>query len=153
MNQRIRTLVGPAMLSAAVAACLLPQCLLPGQEVATRNPRRGSVAIEAPRQVAQPTRQVREGVTLQNEPGSFQIAGDRIAFCPADGADPLLVLENLALERVWRMLEEVGNRPWSVSGTVTEYRGRNFLLIERAVVRSRSPSPETNQEEVVKPRS
>jgi hypothetical protein len=144
--------MGPAVVSAAFAAWMLPQCLLHGQEVVTRNPRRGSVAIETPRPVAQPTRQVREGTSLQNEPGSFQITGDRMAFCPADGTDPLPALENLALERVWRMLEEVGNRPWSVSGTVTEYRGRNFLLIERAVVRSGNPTPEAKRD-LVKPRS
>jgi hypothetical protein len=73
---------------------------------------------------------------LKNLAGTFKVAGDRITFCPRDQETALLVLENLALERVGGMLESVGGRLWSVSGTVTEYRGRNYLLIDRAVVRS-----------------
>jgi hypothetical protein len=46
------------------------------------------------------------------------------------------VLENLALERIVRILNETrGQRQWLVSGTITEYRGSNYLLISKAVQR------------------
>ena len=79
-----------------------------------------------------------KGSVLKNVSGTFQAAGERIVFCPSDREAALPVLENLALERVWGMLESVGGRMWSVSGMVTEYRGRNYLLIDRAVVRSQA---------------
>ena len=149
--------------SAAFVTWTLPAYLLHGQEDPPQPTRRGSVAIEMPGQGAPPAgsaqedtprathggspaidstraaaqagRQMREGTSIKNIAGTFRVTGDRIAFCPEDGTDALPVVENLALERVWRMLEEMGNRPWSVSGTLTEYRGGNYLLIERAVVR------------------
>jgi len=86
-------------------------------------------------QVREPAEQLREGTVLKNLAGTFKLAGDRITFCPSDQEAAFPVLENLALERIWGMLESVGGRSWSVSGTVTEYRGRNYLLIDRAVVR------------------
>jgi hypothetical protein len=98
-------------------------------------------ASGAPPRAPDPAQQLREGSVLKNLPGTFQVAGDRITFCPSERDAAFPVLENLALERVWGMLESVGGRLWSVSGTVTEYRGRNYLLIERAVVRPFGTQP------------
>ncbi len=81
---------------------------------------------------------------MTNQLGTFKLTGDRITFFPEGEADSLRVLENLALERIWKMLDEMSGRQWSVNGAVTEYRGHNFLLIERAVVRSRQPSIPTS---------
>lgn len=86
---------------------------------------------------------LREGSVLKDLPGTFQSAGDRISFCPSDREAALPVLENLALERVSGMLENAGGRVWSVSGTVTEFRGRNYLLISRAVVRTQRAAATT----------
>jgi hypothetical protein len=61
---------------------------------------------------------------------------DRIVFYPADKTpESIRVLENLALERVANAIVDprAPNR-WLVSGTITEYRGLNYLLISRAVV-------------------
>ena len=81
---------------------------------------------------------LREGVELRDETGQFEIAGERVRFRPTDRDIKLIVLENLALERVSRVLEETRSPPtWSVSGRITEYHGSNFLLITRAVVKSR----------------
>ena len=80
---------------------------------------------------------VREGSKLVEQLGEFRETGGRIAFYPAGSTDSLLVLENLALERVSRDLE-LGTRKWSVSGTITEYLGLNYLLIQRAVMKQRS---------------
>jgi len=49
----------------------------------------------------------REGTTISDILGKFKSTGGRITFYPADGSQPLHALENLALERIWR-LQDVG---------------------------------------------
>jgi hypothetical protein len=80
--------------------------------------------------------QVREGSQLVKMPGRFVPVGDSLVFQPQGSEQAFQVLENLALERVWNMLEQNGDRTWTVSGTVTEFRSRNYLLIERAVLKA-----------------
>ncbi len=96
-------------------------------------------ALQQPLKVQ--TKQLREGVVLDEQLGTFKTAGDRILFQLAGQGDELKVLENLALERIWKMLNDTRGRQWSVSGTVTEYRGGNYLLIDRVVLRSQSRLP------------
>ena len=80
---------------------------------------------------------LREGARLTDAKGSFGFAGDRIAFHPDGSSDSFRVLENLALERISRVLSEGhGPRSWIVSGTIMEYRGTNFLLVQKAVIRN-----------------
>jgi hypothetical protein len=79
---------------------------------------------------------LREGELLENQLGTFDVTGERVHFTVAGRPRVLPVLENLALERVARMLEQQVDSSWLVTGTVTEYRGRNYLLLERAVVRA-----------------
>jgi hypothetical protein len=80
---------------------------------------------------------VREGSRLAGQLGEFRETGGRITFYPEGSSNSLLLLENLALERVSLELEQ-GTRKWSVSGTITEYLGLNYLLIDRAVLKQRS---------------
>jgi len=49
-----------------------------------------------------------------------------------------MVLENLALERILRVIEaeESNDVEWTVDGLVTEFRSVNYLLLRRTVVRS-----------------
>lgn len=88
----------------------------------------------------QPARRLREGAELVDQVGLFQVTGDRVAFVADPGNRRFIVLENLSLERIARTLAE---RPqesqWKVSGTVTEFRGTNFILIRRAVLRGPAP--------------
>jgi len=83
-------------------------------------------------------RQLREGTKIDTI-GFFKISGDRATFYVADEPMRLMSLENLALDRVMGV---IGNAParkmiyWHVRGTVTEYHGNNFLLVERAVMRA-----------------
>jgi hypothetical protein len=79
---------------------------------------------------------LREGELLENQVGTFELAGERVQFTLGGQRRVLPVLENLALERVARMLEQHVDSPWLVTGVVTEYRGRNYLLLQRAVVRA-----------------
>jgi hypothetical protein len=88
------------------------------------------------------TVRLREGSTLTDALGEFHNAGDRIIFQPLDRTISLPTLENLALERVARSLEENPTRRlWSVTGTVTEYRGGNYLLITRARLKAKRHAP------------
>ena len=83
----------------------------------------------------------REGTELTDYRGRFAVTGDRITFYAKRSTVQLRSLENLALERVVRVMGD-SNDPskieWSVQGRVTEYQGENYLMIERAVVETES---------------
>jgi hypothetical protein len=85
----------------------------------------------------QAARRVREGSELVDQVGRFEIVGDRIVFVTDRGTLRLVGLENLGLERIARTLAN-DPRPleWKVTGTVTEYRGTNFVLIHRAILKT-----------------
>lgn len=79
----------------------------------------------------------REGTRLTDVSGRFEIAGDRVTFFPASGRESYRLLENLSLERVAQVLSESRSRQeWTVSGTLTEFRGANYLLLTKAVIRT-----------------
>lgn len=48
---------------------------------------------------------------------------------------PMLLAPNLQLQAVEAMFGDDPDRPMCVTGRVTEYRGRNYLLLEKVVVR------------------
>ncbi|WP_254508090.1 hypothetical protein [Anatilimnocola floriformis] len=79
----------------------------------------------------------REGSRLSDIAGRFEIAGDRVTFFPGGGRESYRLLENLALERVAQVLTESRARQeWTISGTLTEFRGANYLLLTKAVIKS-----------------
>lgn len=84
-----------------------------------------------------PAERLREGTRLTDVQGSFvSIGADSVTFSPKDSKDSYRVLENLALQRIALQLDENrGQRQWIVSGTITEFRGANYLLVSKAVVR------------------
>ncbi len=91
---------------------------------------------------------LREGTVILDQSGFFREDGDGATFvADSTTAGPGLefgALPNLNLERVVRLLksaEEASSVRWSVTGKVTEFAGRNFLLISRAVYKSASPPP------------
>ena len=86
---------------------------------------------------SQPKHRLREGSQLVDRLGEFRETGGRFAFYPDGSSFSLQVLENLALERVTRDLDRT--RKWSVTGVITEYQGGNYLLLQRAVQKARSP--------------
>lgn len=82
---------------------------------------------------------LREGSKLIDQIGEFQRSGDQFSFFAKENYGGLRVLENLALERIARVLDDNPSmRLWSVTGVVTEYRNENYLLITRAVVKAQS---------------
>ena len=77
---------------------------------------------------------LREGTRLLDAPGRFTAVGDRASFIMDESGRSLGVLENLALDRIFRVLKESqGRTQWSVSGTITEYNETNYLLLTKAV--------------------
>ena len=78
---------------------------------------------------------LREGMKLVDQVGELREAGGVVGFYPDGETHSLQLLENLALERVSRDLDQT-HRKWSVSGTVTEYKGGNYLLLHRAVLKA-----------------
>jgi hypothetical protein len=83
----------------------------------------------------------REGTLIADAEGIFRSSGGRQVFRQVDGKTEYRLLENLALERALRCLDESrSERVWLVTGTVTEYQGENFLLLNRAVMTSKSIS-------------
>jgi hypothetical protein len=87
---------------------------------------------------------LREGTRISDVSGSFQFSGDRVAFHPdgkGDKGESYRVLENLALERIISELGRArGTLGWTVSGTVTEFKNTNYLLVTKAMVRSNGGS-------------
>jgi len=90
------------------------------------------------------TLRLREGTRLTDVNGKFEVAGDRVSFSATESTDSLRVLENLALERIRRVLGENRATPeWTISGTITEYNGANFLLLSKAVQTGKPTAKET----------
>ncbi len=74
--------------------------------------------------------------------GYFKLTSDRATFYPADGEQRFQGLENLNLERISLLVGENPDRlDWIVSGTVTEYRGANYLLVTKAVLKNKLHAP------------
>ena len=79
-----------------------------------------------------PTR-MREGTELVEVLGYFRVLGDRVTFHSGEPARQFGGLPNLNLERIVRTVrDQTEPMMWSVSGTVTEFQGANYLLIQRA---------------------
>jgi hypothetical protein len=84
----------------------------------------------------------REGSTLVDVVGYFKLTSDRATFFPADSEQRFQGLENLNLERVSLLVSENPDRlDWIVSGTVTEYRGANYLLVTKAILKNKLHAP------------
>lgn len=82
---------------------------------------------------------IREGTAVVDGLGSFSVQGERVSFQAQDESLNVMVLENLALERIVRQVTETPKMLlWSVQGTLTEFRGANFLLITRAQLKPTS---------------
>lgn len=79
---------------------------------------------------------VREGTKLTDVVGSFQLTGDRYTFFPAESKDESFrVLENLALERIARVLgESRTEKKWVINGVITEFKEANHILITKAMI-------------------
>jgi len=80
---------------------------------------------------------LREGTKLVGQVGYFKMSGDRATFFAKDGERRFVGLENLNLARIVNTIADAPTAKieWTVDGTITEYRGANYLLVTRAVRR------------------
>jgi hypothetical protein len=105
---------------------------------------RGGAAAEKAMEVVDLAKlRLREGTRLRDIAGRFRQSGDTLTFIDGENRE-ITGLPNLNLERILRMLktvEEPESISWSVSGTVTEFGARNYLLISRAVFKAAAPPP------------
>jgi hypothetical protein len=84
----------------------------------------------------------REGTTLVDVPGHFKLTGDRATFFPTGSDAHYTGLENLNLERIATAISDIPEQiPWIVSGTITEYRGTNYLLVTKAILQNAPSTP------------
>jgi len=86
---------------------------------------------------------LREGTRITDTLGYFEQNGEGATFVTKENRK-FGGLPNLNLQRVLRMLkgiEEPEDVQWNVSGTITEFDGRNYLLISRAVYKSNALPP------------
>jgi len=81
---------------------------------------------------------IREGTVMRSQNVMFRSSGNRTLMIMINGQERILCLENLNLERITTVIQ---NNPtltdWEVDFIVTEYRGSNYALIQRAVLTSR----------------
>ena len=103
----------------------------------------GPASVRSLPQAEKKDDRIREGTELENQEGVFRPTGDRITFFTEMGKGRFLVLENLALDRIARVITENPSKlKWLVTGKMTEYQGMNYLLVERAVLKTQLQSDE-----------
>lgn len=92
---------------------------------------------QAPSSSGKAIEKQREGTLLTDVTGYFRLSGDRAMFFAENGIR-YGGLENLNLERVANIINENPEQlQWIVSGTVSEYRGANYLLISRVTLKAK----------------
>lgn len=105
-----------------------------------------NVAISKDGVVAPPSggQRLREGTQLIEVTGKFEAAGDRASFVISDSSESVRVLENLALQRVMRVLPQIQpGTQWTISGVITEYNNGNYLLLTKTVQTGKPVSKES----------
>ena len=115
-----------------------------GAKEDSATPPERKVFSSTPTKKAKELRQ-REGAKLADVNGRFQLTGDRVMFVPSEATQGVSyhVLENLALERVLDNLNESrSERLWTISGTLTEFRNANHLLLGKAVLQAQEVKEE-----------
>lgn len=121
-----------------VVALFCAVALLLGLALAPISPPQHRAGAAASAQAPAPAGSLlREGTELVDQAGQFKMNNSRLIFTMADGGRPLIGLENLNMERISKEVAETEPRTWIVSGTVTECQGINYILIRRAVQKSR----------------
>jgi hypothetical protein len=135
---------GPMFSLAAIAALAADPGAPPSDQTSAGRADRVVPGAATPRRKEEekPGERLREGTRLKDVAGSFQTTGDRVAFHPDGKGESYRVLENLALQRIHEILDEGrGTLSWTVSGVVTEFRGSNYVLVTKAVVKTAADSP------------
>lgn len=89
----------------------------------------------------EPAKLVREGARLESKLMLVRSAGENLILETEDDKQVFEALENLALERILGAVRaDASDKRWLITGQATEYRGRNYILLERV-----SRAPRTTQ--------
>ncbi|MEZ6135032.1 MAG: hypothetical protein R3C53_09005 [Pirellulaceae bacterium] len=90
-------------------------------------------ATGAAQEVAVAETILREGTRIESKAGECRSDGERLAITFNDGkSHTMIALENLAAQRILQAVSDDSNdKGWIVTGSVTEFQGRNFILLER----------------------
>ncbi len=77
---------------------------------------------------------MREGTRVSERLATCRSSGERLLISFDEDSPPLAALENLTAQRILKaVMDDVGDDRWIVSGQVTEFQERNYLLLERVV--------------------
>ena len=77
---------------------------------------------------------MREGALLSEVKGRFRKQGERLLFIEDGTNKSFKCLENLSLQRMEASQQDDDRKvAWIVSSKVTEFKGENFLLVEKAI--------------------
>jgi hypothetical protein len=76
---------------------------------------------------------LREGTRIESSVCECRSDGNRLSIkLDNNESRSLIALENLAAQRVLQAAtEDSKDSSWSITGTVTEFQGRNYILLER----------------------
>lgn len=112
------------------------------------DPKEKEKPIVRPGPEADPSaKRIREGTTFQGVRVYFRSRNERTVLYTVQDNKPYVCLENLNLERILKAIEEKpGRGVWKIDGTYTEFRGENYVLIQRAVVSPADFSPGASKE-------
>ena len=94
--------------------------------------------LNQPKAIKQQLQLLREGTEVRGLISSFDLAGDSATIRSHTGRK-IGVLRNLNLQRVLKVLRTSSfpsKISWKVSGVITEYDGKNYLLITHAIRKS-----------------
>jgi len=80
---------------------------------------------------------IREGTTAQSRHVIFRVTGNRVIMMQVQESEKYFCLENLNLQRITDVIRDnPALTDWTVDYAVTEYKGENYVLIQRAILTS-----------------
>lgn len=79
------------------------------------------------------TKILREGTRVESRVCECRNDGNQLSIqFDSDGGRNLIALENLTAQRILQAAsDDPSDKHWTITGTITEFQGRNYILLER----------------------
>ncbi len=75
---------------------------------------------------------MREGTRIVDQPANCRSSGEQLLIDFATESEPLVALENLAAQRILKaVMDDAGDGGWVINGQITEFKGHNYILLNR----------------------